>query len=67
MVGSSRNLDRRIISGEVTDIKRLEQDYRAFLERGADLIETDVPTRLGPLLYGASPAPSSKSQYFHAE
>lgn len=52
LVGSSRNLDRRIISGQATDIKLLERDYRDLLQRGADLIETDIPVQVGPLLYG---------------
>jgi glycerophosphoryl diester phosphodiesterase len=50
MIGTSRNLDLRVISGKVPDIKALEPDYRAFLRRGAGLIETDIPTLLGPLL-----------------
>lgn len=54
VVGSSRNLDRQFLSGQVTDLKQLEQDYRALLQRGADLIETDIPAQLGPLLYGPS-------------
>jgi len=67
MVGSSRNLDRQFISQQVTDIKLLEQGYRAFFERGADLIETDIPTQLGPLLYGSAPVPLSKMRYFQTK
>lgn len=67
MVGSSRNLDRQFISQGGTDIKQLEQDYHAFLQQGADLIETDIPVHLGPLLYGAASAPPSKMRYFHIE
>jgi hypothetical protein len=59
MVGSSRNLDRQLITRQVADLKPLESGYRAFLDRGADLIETDIPTHLGPLLYGQSPVPAS--------
>jgi len=53
MMGTSRNLDRQIITGAVADVKQLERDYRAFLERGADIIETDIPAELGPLLGGS--------------
>lgn len=53
MIGTSRNLDRQVITGKVTDVKQLERDYRAFLERGADVIETDIPAELGPLLHGS--------------
>jgi glycerophosphoryl diester phosphodiesterase len=52
VVGSSRNLDRQFLSGQVADLQRLEPSYRALLQRGADLIETDIPAQLGPLLYG---------------
>ena len=50
----------------MSDLKPLEPDYRAFLKRGADLIETDIPRELGPLLYGSTPVPSSKQKYFRA-
>jgi len=64
IVGTPRHLDRRFLSGEVTDIHVLEPDYRALLQRGADLIETDLPTQLGPVLFGATQAPVSKEWYF---
>lgn len=64
MIGTSRNLDRKVITKQTSDIKTLEPDYRAFLKRGADLIETDIPTELGPLLYEQSPIPAAKKQYF---
>ncbi len=67
MIGTSRNLDRKIASREVTDVKQLEPDYRAFLRRGADIIETDIPTKLGPLIQAMVPIPSSKKEYFHAK
>jgi glycerophosphoryl diester phosphodiesterase len=66
MIGTCRNLDRAVITGQVTDIKRLEPDYRAFLRRGADLIETDIPGDLGRVLFGSSMVPASKKGYFHA-
>ena len=63
MIGTSRNLDRRILSGEVSDIKQIEGEYKRFLDRGADVIETDIPTLLGRLL--SEPiASSSKSGFF---
>jgi glycerophosphoryl diester phosphodiesterase len=66
MIGTSRNLDRQFIRKEVADLKLLEPGYRAFLQRGADLIETDIPAHLGPMLYGATPVPASKRQFFKA-
>lgn len=66
MIGTSRNLDRQFIRKEVADLKLLEPGYRAFLQRGADLIETDIPAHLGPMLYGATPVPASKRKFFKA-
>ena len=66
MIGTSRNLDMNVINRVVVDIKLLEPDYRAHLRRGADIIETDIPTRLGPLLYGSTLVPESKKHYFQA-
>ena len=51
MVGTSRNLDTRFLDGDVDDIHQLESEYRALLNHGADLIETDIPLELGRLLY----------------
>lgn len=64
LIGTSRNLDLRILKREVADIKLLEPDYRAFLKRGADLIETDIPVQMATLLYGSTPAPETKKEYF---
>lgn len=66
IVGSSRNLDRRLLSGQVSDLAPLEPDYRAFLARGADLIETDLPALLGPLLHRQTPVPAALRPFFHA-
>ena len=64
MIGTSRNLDRQFISRQVGDIRRLEPGYRAFLQRGADLIETDIPAALGPMLYEAAKVPDKKKTFF---
>jgi glycerophosphoryl diester phosphodiesterase len=66
LAGSSRNLDRQFITRQVMDLKQLEPRYRtAFFDRGIDLIETDIPAQLGPLLYEKSSIPATKSKYFH--
>lgn len=67
IVGSSRHLDRRCLSGEVTGLHVLELGYRALLEQGADLIETDIPAELGPLLFGTTRVPVSKKRYFRIQ
>jgi glycerophosphoryl diester phosphodiesterase len=64
MAGSSRNIDRRFIEGRVTNVELLEPDYRALLRLGVDVIETDIPREVGPLLYGEQPVPASKAKYF---
>lgn len=67
IVGTSRHLDRRFLSGEVTNLHVLEPDYRALLQRGADLIETDLPAQLGSVLFSATRAPVSKEPYFRVQ
>jgi glycerophosphoryl diester phosphodiesterase len=64
LVGTSRNLDRQVISGQTQNIRQLESAYRALLARGADVFETDIPALLGPLLYSNAAAPASKQPLF---
>jgi glycerophosphoryl diester phosphodiesterase len=66
MVGSSRNVDRKWIEGNAQDKKELTKDYKSMLERGADIIETDIPTQVGPLLFSSSELPDSKKSYMFA-
>jgi glycerophosphoryl diester phosphodiesterase len=44
----------------------LNHHYRAILRLGVDIIETDIPRELGPLLYGGQPVPASKAGFFRA-
>ena len=64
LIGTSRNLDKQVSSGRVANITDLEPAYRAFLKRGADLIETDIPAQLGPMLYRTPEPPANLRQYF---
>jgi len=64
MVGTSRNLDREFMINRVSGTKLIEQQYRALLQLGADVIETDLPRELGKLLYSESAIPATKSQFF---
>jgi glycerophosphoryl diester phosphodiesterase len=66
LVGTSRNLDRQFLTGQIGDITQLEPAYRALHQRGADLFETDIPVQLGTLLFSASSPPGSKTAYFLA-
>ena len=59
LIGTSRNLDRRLLSGEVESLRPLHADYQAFLDRGADLIETDLPIEVSQLLFTDPAVPPS--------
>jgi glycerophosphoryl diester phosphodiesterase len=63
MAGSSRTIDRKFLNGEVKDYSLLKNDYLGFLEKGIDLIETDLPSILGPLLYGTFPDKLLRNRY----
>lgn len=52
MAGSSRNIDRQFISRNVKNIAALRKEYVALLDKGVDIIETDLPREVGSLLYG---------------
>lgn len=64
MAGTSRNIDRQFLEGRVEKMEQLEPDYRALLKLGIDVIETDIPRQVGPLLYAGRPVPASKAKYF---
>lgn len=65
IVGTSRNLDREFNVNRVSGIESIEQHYRALLQQGVDVIETDLPGVVGKLLYSESTVPGSKSPFFH--
>ena len=64
LAGTSRNIDLRFLKGRADRMESLEPDYRALLKLGVDLIETDIPRQVGPLLYAGQPVPASKAKYF---
>lgn len=63
LVGTSRNLDKRFLEGDVDNLQQLEVEYRALLNRGADLIETDIPVDLGRLLNHDREVPPSLTEF----
>ncbi|MCU0917031.1 MAG: glycerophosphodiester phosphodiesterase family protein [Planctomycetes bacterium] len=65
LAGTSRNIDLRFLKGQAVRMASLEPDYRALLQMGVDVIETDIPREVGPLLYANQPVPASKAKYFH--
>jgi len=64
MVGTSRNLDREFIVNRASGTAAIEQHYRVLLQRGADVIETDLPREVWKLLYNESAIPASKLKFF---
>lgn len=48
--GTSRNLDRKYINRDVSDIEDLRDDYNQLFQRGVDIIETDIPVPLSNIL-----------------
>lgn len=64
MAGTSRNLDREFLSGRVPTMEPLRPGYRAVLDLGVDVIETDIPRELGPLLFSDRQVPESKTRFF---
>ena len=67
IVGTSRNLDREFITNRAIGTVSIEQHYRALLQLGADVIETDLPREVGKMLYGESTIPVSKSHFFQRQ
>jgi len=67
ILGTSRNLDREFIANRAIGTVSIEQHYRALLQLGADVIETDLPREVGKMLYGESTIPVSKSHFFQRQ
>lgn len=66
IAGTSRNLDREFTVNRASSTSAIEQEYRALLQSGVDLIETDLPREVGKLLYGGSAVPASKSRFLYS-
>jgi hypothetical protein len=66
MAGTSRNLDRELLTGRVTTMEPLRSGYEAVIARGVDVIETDIPRELGPLLFGGKSATGAKAKFFRS-
>lgn len=57
IVGTSRNLDRRLLRAPPASLDTVAHDYRALRTQGADLLETDLPVRVGRLLQAGEEIP----------
>jgi len=64
MAGTSRNLDRQVLAGAVPSIEKLHDEYKQLLSVGVNLIETDIPTQLGPLLFEQAVVVGPASRFF---
>lgn len=64
MVGTSRNLDREFVAAGSSSIAAIEQHYRTLLQQGVDVIETDLPRKVGKVVFRDSSIPPSKSKFF---
>ncbi len=51
MAGTSRNLDLEYVQHGASASADLEGRYHRLLDFGVDIIETDIPREVGPLLY----------------
>lgn len=63
MAGTSRNVDRSFLGGRVPTVEPLRPEYRAVLAAGVDVIETDIPREIGPLLFGGATLPAGKARF----
>ncbi|HLN54953.1 MAG TPA: glycerophosphodiester phosphodiesterase family protein [Bacteroidales bacterium] len=64
MAGSSRNVDLKFLRGQTNDISSLKGEYMDLFAKGVDLIETDIPCQLGPLINPDLPSGSALKKYF---
>ena len=58
MAGTSRNLDRELAQQPGSQPDMLPQ-YSALLERGIDILETDLPRQVWPMLFRDTPIPAA--------
>lgn len=67
MIGTSRNLDLGYRQRVVNDREGLRRDYQAISDRGADIIETDLPRELWGLLDGGASRPETGRRALRVE
>jgi glycerophosphoryl diester phosphodiesterase len=66
MASTVRNIDRQFLSSRAS-IEPLRPEYRAVLARRVDIIETDVPRDLAPLLHPNASTAGAKARFFRRE
>ena len=55
IAGTSRNIDPMFIGRQDKNKTSLEKEYLKILNKGADVIETDLPIKVGTLLFKEKP------------
>lgn len=63
ILGTSRNLDREWIRGNVTDISDLHDEYASYLAKGVGILETDIPVEVSKV-FTVGKIHRSKAKYF---
>lgn len=64
ILGTSRNLDRELIRGNVSDTGKMKNEYNALFQVGADILETDIPLEVCKLVFDDVSIHASKEKYF---
>ena len=64
ILGTSRNLDRELIRGNVSDIGKLKDDYNVLFSKGVNILETDIPVEVGKIVFDDVSIHPSKEKYF---
>lgn len=67
MAGTSRNIDRKFLGGQVDTMQPLRKDYTAIIDSGADIMETDIPRDLGPMMFGPKLPTGAKAKFFRLD
>jgi glycerophosphoryl diester phosphodiesterase len=67
MAGTSRNIDRQLLGGRVAAMEPLVPEYRALLDRGVDVIETDIPRDIAPALFAGKAPTGAKAKFLRLE
>ena len=63
LAGTTRYLDKALSKVEAPSAE-LSASYQLLLDQGIDIIETDLPVKVGQLLHRNTSIPSAKAQYF---
>jgi glycerophosphoryl diester phosphodiesterase len=64
IMGTSRNLDRELIEGRVSQIGLLKDGYNALLSEGIDILETDIPVPVSKVFNPERLVDPSVKKYF---